>query len=88
MSAVKLAIEGKTGVMATIEREDGCDEYTSSYGYADISGIANAIKTVPETYINEAGNGITEAGIAYLLPLISGETSPRYECGMPEHIKI
>ena len=76
------------GVMATIERNEDGGAYYATFGMADIAGIANAIKTVPDSYINEQGNGITQQGIAYLLPLISGEVSPKYENGLPVHVKI
>ena len=85
--AVAAAIEGKTGVMMTIERSDA-DEYTSYVDCADIAGIANAIKTVSDEYINAEGNGITEAGIAYLKPLIAGELSLEYVNGLPKHFVI
>ena len=84
--AVKAATEGKTGVMMTIDRADGA-EYTT-VGCADIAGIANAIKTVPSEYINDEGNGITEAGIVYLKPLIMGELTLEYENGLPKHFII
>ena len=86
-SAVEAAISGKTGVMMTIDRAEG-DEYSVTYGSADISGIANGVKRVPEEYINATGNGITEAGIKYLAPLIMGEVTPEYENGLPKHIII
>ena len=85
--AVAAAIEGKTGVMMTIERNDD-NGYTSYVGCADIAGIANAIKTVSDEYINEEGNGITDAGIAYLKPLIAGELSLEYVNGLPKHFVI
>ena len=85
--AVKAATDGRTGVMMTIER-DGGEEYTYHVGCADIAGIANAIKTVPDEYINAEGNGITEAGIAYLKPLIMGELTLEYVNGIPKHFVI
>ena len=85
--AVKAALDGKTGVMMTIERSEG-EGYTSFAGCADIAGIANAIKTVPDEYINDEGNGITEEGIAYLKPLIMGELTLEYENGLPKHFVI
>ena len=85
--AVAAATEGRTGVMMTIDRNEG-DEYTTSVGCADIAGIANAIKTVPAEYINKEGNGITEAGLAYLKPLIMGELTLEYENGLPKHVVI
>jgi len=43
---------------------------------------------VPDEYINEEGNGITEAGIEYLKPLIMGELELKYNNGMPEHLVL
>ena len=84
-SAVDLALAGKTGVMATIVR---VGDYSVVYGYEDISGIANAIKTVPDEYINSKGNNLTESAFDYLAPLILGEISVPYENGLPKHIII
>ena len=86
-AAVKSAIDGKTGVMMTFVRECG-EPYRVSIGTADISGIANAIRIVPDEFINERANGITEAGIRYLAPLTYGEAYPEYEAGLPKHIII
>ena len=85
--AVSAAVNGQTGVMMTFVRETG-DDYSVTVGSADIAGIANEIKTVPAEYINERGNGITEAGLRYLAPLTYGETSAEYEYGMPKHVII
>ena len=85
--AVMAGVEGKSGVMATIDRLDSAP-YEVKIGTADIAGIANAIKTVPDEYINEEGNGITEAGLEYLKPLIVGEIPTVYENGLPKHVII
>ena len=85
--AVKAATEGGTGIMMTIERDES-EVYSSKIGYADIRGIANEIKRVPNEYINSEGNGITEAGLRYLAPLIMGELSVEYENGLPRHIVL
>ena len=86
-SAVKSAVEGQTGVMATILRKEG-DNYKAEYGTADIRNIANEIKKVPAEFINAEGNGVTDACIEYLKPLIQGETKVQYENGLPKHIII
>ena len=85
--AVAAAVDGRTGVMMTIDRLPG-EEYSTKVGCADIAGIANAIKTVPTEYINEEGNGITEEGLKYLKPLIMGELTLEYENGLPKHVVI
>ncbi len=84
-AAVEAAISGESGVMMIFVREGG-DGYSVRVESYDISKIANEIRTVPDEYINEAGNGITEAGLRYLLPLISGEVACEYENGLPKHI--
>lgn len=82
--AVESAIKGETGVMAGIVRTDDTP-YTTTYKMFDIKTIANMVKAVPSEYINNEGNGITEAGLTYLRPLIAGETKPKYESGIPMH---
>ncbi len=86
-AAVKSAVSGSTGVMMVFVREAE-EDYKISVGEEPISGIANAIRTVPDSFINPEGNGITDAGINYLLPLIKGEISQIYNDGMPKHYII
>lgn len=86
-AAVAYAVEGKTGIMATIDRAAG-DEYSVTFGAANIAEIANAVRGVPDEYINETSDGITEAGINYLKPLIMGECDVIYDNGMPAHIVL
>ena len=73
--------------MMTLVR-DSSEGYKISVGCADINGIANEIRTVPDEFINAEGNGITEAGLSYLVPLILGEVQPEYENGLPKHLVI
>ena len=84
-AAVRAATAGKTGVMMTIDRLPG-DDYFVSFGTAEISAIANAVKKVPDEFINQDGNGVTPSCIDYLAPLIIGELTPEYENGLPKHI--
>ena len=86
-SAVKAAVEGKTAVMMTFVRQN-TEEYSVGIECADIASIANEIKGVPDDYINEQANGITEKGLSYLAPLIEGELYPKFEKGMPKHFVI
>lgn len=85
-SAVGAAVSGRSGVMMTILRRPG--EYSVEYGCADISGIANGVRGVPREYINREANGVTQACLDYLAPLIVGEVEPEYYLGMPKHIKL
>ncbi|MGC9359076.1 MAG: 6-phosphofructokinase [Anaerolineae bacterium] len=74
--AVRAAMEGKTGVMVTLDRAEGPD-YQISYGLASLDRIANVEHTLPDAYINDAGNGVTEAFVEYARPLI-GDPLPPY----------
>ncbi|MBE6600639.1 MAG: 6-phosphofructokinase [Ruminococcaceae bacterium] len=86
-AAVSAAVGGATRVMMGIERV--CDApYVANIVASDINNIANQVRTVPDEYINAEGNGITDACVAYLLPLIAGETYPEYKNGLPVHFII
>ena len=86
MTAAVSAANGATGVMVCAVRAEG--EYSIDFVTKEIASIANAIKTVPDEHINEAGNDITEEGIDYILPLIMGELDTKYEMGLPVHLTI
>ena len=73
--------------MMTINRAKG-EEYSSYIDCAEISSIANAVRGVPDEFINDTYDGITEAGIKYLAPLIIGEVDVEYEGGIPKHIVL
>ena len=62
--------------------------YKCVAGSEKIENIANFVKKVPDEFINERGNGITEEGIEYILPLISGESYPEYKDGLPQYLTI
>ncbi len=87
-SAVEAAIDGLTGVMMGFVRE--CDPMGLCITRAfDVDEIANQIKTVPDSFINESGNGITDACLDYLAPLISGEAHGFFdENGLPRHFVL
>ncbi len=80
LSAVAAALEGKTEIMMGYIRT-GTGFETRAF---DVSAIANRIKTVPEAFVNETHNGVTDACLDYLKPLIAGEAYPEYENGLPK----
>lgn len=86
-AALEFALNGKSGEMSIIKREDS-KEYKTSISSADISLVANKEKTVPREWINERGNDVLEPCTNYIKPLILGETSPVYENGIPVHFSI
>ena len=85
--AVYHAVDGASGVMMAYRRLSD-DPYEIVFEALDIDQIANAEKTIPDEWINEAGNDVTQAFIDYALPLIQGEVFCRYENGLPKHLKL
>lgn len=86
-AAVDGAVNGATGKMMNILRREG-DGYETYASCEDIDKIANMVRTVPDEFINDRGNGITDAGVRYLLPLIKGESYSEYSDGLPNHISL
>ncbi|MCX7090248.1 MAG: 6-phosphofructokinase [Legionellales bacterium] len=85
--AVDLALNGTSGVMPIIVREQDTP-YRWSVGQVPLSEVANQEKKMPAEFIREDGMGITEACRKYLLPLIQGEAYPPYLEGIPDYIQI
>ncbi len=85
--AVKIAEDGKSGEMVSLVRTEG-DEYNVELTSVSIREVANNVRAVPDSYINEQGNNVTEECIKYITPLILGEKNINYENGMPVHIRL
>ena len=78
--------------------EDGQREVMKAVAATAESNLADcAVIAAPEVmyderkknldeFINEAGNHVTDACCAYLLPLIQGEVNARFEDGLPVHL--
>ncbi len=86
-AAVDAAVSGVTCRMMTIRRLEG-ETYSYETGHEDIFTIANQTKCVPDEFINERGNGVTDECLKYLLPLIKGERYPEYKDGLPVYFTI
>ncbi len=82
--AVRFALAGVSREMVVLRRLS-TEPYTYEIGHEDIFKIANQTKVVPDAFINEASNGVTDECLAELLPLIQGEMWPEYEGGLPAH---
>ena len=85
-SAVEAAVSGKTGCMMAMDRAD--DEYKITFVPREISGIANAVRSVPREMITSEGNNVTDTCLAYIFPLIQGECVQKYVDGLPAHLII
>lgn len=85
--AVKLALEGKTGYMASFERLS-TKPYNCVCAEADLSRVANVVRCVPSEFITPEKNNVTDECLEWILPLVQGETSPEYKNGLPVHFII
>ncbi len=87
-AAVKLALQGKNGVMPVIKRVSA-DPYRWKIEEAQLSRVANREKLMPRNFISKDGFGITAAARKYLEPLIRGESYPPYDKrGLPRYVRL
>jgi len=86
--AVRLALQGKTGVMPIVVRTSD-NPYRWKVGEAKLSEVANVEKMMPRNFITKNGFGITAAARTYLEPLIHGEDYPPYDKhGLPKYVRL
>ena len=81
--AVKYALKGQTGVMIGMFRNNN----KISYKTTKLSQIANYIKEFPKDWIVDGCN-ISDDYVDYALPLIQGESSPKFKNGLPVYYKL
>jgi 6-phosphofructokinase 1 len=87
-AAVRLALEGKSGVMPIIKRVSN-NPYRWKIDETQLGRVANREKLMPKSYIAADGFGITPAAHRYLAPLIQGEDYPPYDRdGLPRYIRL
>jgi 6-phosphofructokinase 1 len=86
-AAVKAAVEGETDKMVILVRSEG-ESYACETGLAPLSEIANGVKLLPESWINEDGVSMNYNFIKYALPLIQGEVEVPFENGVPQYIEL
>ncbi len=70
-AAVRAAVNGESAKMVTLVRQPG-PEYVSETGLAPLDKVANAVHLLPKEFVNEAHNGVTDAFLDYVRPLIGG----------------
>jgi len=87
-SAVKAALSGDTGKMVAFTRETQNGAYHCGIALQPLTICANAEKKVPREWINEAGTGVNQEFIDYVLPLIQGENSRKIENGLPRFARL
>jgi 6-phosphofructokinase 1 len=87
-AAVKMALEGKSGVMPVVKRLSNTP-YRWKIGEATLGRVANREKMMPGRFITADGFGITAAARRYLEPLIQGEDYPPYgKDGLPKYVTL
>jgi 6-phosphofructokinase len=86
-AAVEAAIAGETDKMVTLLRGDG-DGYSCETGLAPLAEIANGVKKLPESWINEDGVSMNYNFYKYALPLIQGEVQVPFDNGVPVFAKL
>ena len=75
-AAVQAVLSGKTGVMPALRRVSS-DPYRAEQFLVPIEQVMLTERVLPQEYINAAGNGVTQAYVDWLLPLI-GDPLPRF----------
>lgn len=74
--ALRSAVEGKSGVMVGFEREDGAI-YRVNTRLIPIHEVMLYERKMPDSYINERGNDVTQEFVDWCRPLI-GEALPEF----------
>lgn len=85
--AVRYAIEGHTGKMVGLFRENTA-EYSCETQLIDLDDVANKERIIPREWVNEEGNFIKEQVTDYIRPLILGEVKIRMENGVPRYCRL
>lgn len=87
-AAVEAAIEGKTGEMVVLERDDSNGMYKCNPRLMPLGMVANYEKKVPLEWITDDGNYVTSDFINYVLPLIQGEPKIPKENALPRYARL
>ena len=85
--AVKSVLQNYNGIMLTIERISS-NPYNWRIGGVKLNKVANLEKHMKAKFISKNGFGITAAFKEYLRPLITGESYPSYENGIPIYARL
>lgn len=80
--AVQYAMEHTSGSVAIRRLASGKD-YRVEMFRTELENVAEKTKSMPDEFINEQGNGITEAFVEYAMPLIGGLPQTEYLAGYP-----
>ncbi len=87
-SAVRAAVEGKSGYMVKIVRETTEGRIRWSTALHPLAEVANVEHFVPRDWIAEDGFLPNEKFVEYAAPLIEGEVRPPMEGGLPKYVTL
>jgi ATP-dependent phosphofructokinase / diphosphate-dependent phosphofructokinase len=86
--ATRKAAGGQNGFMVSLVRESG-PIYRCSPGTVPLADVVKKPKCLPEQFINEEGNGITETMRDYLKPMLRGQASLNVGSdGLPVFVRL
>lgn len=88
-AAVKAAINGETGKMIALVREDRDSQaYAIKTDLIPLEDVANNVKVFPANWIGEDKMSVSYAFNKYALPLIQGEVPIVYDAGVPRFAQL
>ena len=84
-NAVRRACAGETDVMITIQRK-GNEPFVFECETTSLASVTGQTRTLPEEFMNDEQNGVTEAFLEYAQPL----TAPRVDmpAGLPQYPRL
>ena len=86
--AVEAAVAGNTDKMVAFQCTRDGGKYECKAVLEPLDIVANFEKKVPREWINAEGNGVEQAFIDYVLPLIQGEPERPKEHALPRFAKL
>ena len=87
-AAVQAAVDGFTDKMVAFRCTRGEEGYRCETVLEPLDIVANFEKKVPREWINEAGNGVNQQFIDYVLPLIQGDAKAPRVNGLPRFARL
>ena len=87
-AAVRAAIDGKSGFMVKIVRNQNNGSVKWTTDLQPLADIANVEHFVPKEWISEDGFMVNEQFVAYATPLVEGDVKVPTEGGLPKYIVL
>jgi len=87
VKAVETALAGESGLAMALDRVSN-NPYQVEVIKVPAEKIANKVKLLPEKYINQKQNGVSQEFKDYVLPLIQGEIEMQYIDSLPQFAKL